>query len=69
MRTSRILLAALSIALLTVACSSDPVGVVRPSQKPALDGVGVSGSGNSVAGDTVLTSSPERGAGFNGSGN
>lgn len=67
MRTTRILLAALSLALVA-ACSSEPVGVVRPAQKPAPS-AGFVGTGNAVAGDTVPTSSPERGAGFNGSGN
>lgn len=68
MRTTRFLLAALSLALFTAACSSEPVGVVHSNQRPAL-GVGFVGTGNAVAGDTVSTSSPERGAGFNGSGN
>lgn len=69
MRTTRILLAALSLALV-VACSAEPVGVVRADQKPALDGVGVSGSGNSAGTDSTGVHSAERcGIGLCGSGN
>ena len=70
MRTTRILLAALSLALLTAACSSEPVGVVRPSDKPALDGAGFTGSGNSAGTDSTGVFSAERcGIGLCGSGN
>lgn len=65
MRTSRILLAALSLALVA-ACTAEPVGVARSDEKPAF-GAGFNGSGNAVAGDTTVAT--ERGAGFNGSGN
>ena len=65
MRTSRLLLAALSLALVA-ACSSEPMGVTRPAEKSAL-GVGFVGTGNAVAGDTTVATG--RGAGFNGSGN
>jgi hypothetical protein len=69
MRTARILLAALSLALVA-ACTAEPVGVVRPSQKPALDGVGVSGSGNSAGTDSTAVSPVDRGGvGVSGSGN
>jgi hypothetical protein len=67
MRTTRILLAALSIVLVA-ACTAEPVAVVRPDTKPAF-GAGFNGSGNAVAGDTTSVTTPERGAGFNGSGN
>jgi hypothetical protein len=65
MRTSRILLAVLSLALVG-ACTGQPVGVVRPDENPAL-GAGFNGSGNAIAGDSTFAM--ERGAGFNGSGN
>lgn len=65
MRTSRTLLVVLSVALVA-ACSSEPVGVARPDEKPAL-GVGFVGTGNAVAGDTTTATS--RGVGFVGTGN
>jgi hypothetical protein len=69
MRTARILLAALSLALVA-ACTAEPVGVVRPSQKPALDGAGFNGSGNSAGSDSTVVLSAERcGIGLCGSGN
>ena len=67
MRTTRILLATLSLALVA-ACSAEPVAVVESDPKPAF-GAGFNGSGNAVAGDTTSVTTPERGAGFNGSGN
>lgn len=66
MRTTRILLAALSLALVA-ACTAEPTATVQPDAKPSLDGTGWSGSGNSAPTDS--TSKFERGAGFNGSGN
>ena len=66
MRTTRILLAALSLAVVA-ACTAEPTAVV-PGKNPAFDGAGFNGSGNAVASDTTSTI-PERGAGFNGSGN
>lgn len=68
MRATRILLAALSLALVA-ACTAEPVAVVRPDKKPAFDGAGFNGSGNAVTGDTTSVTTPERGPGFNGSGN
>lgn len=68
MRTTRILLAALSVALVA-ACTSEPVGVVRSATEPALYGAGWNGSGNSIVTDTTVIAPLERGAGWNGSGN
>jgi len=66
MRTTRIFLAALSLALVA-ACTAEPVAVVRPVDRPAFDGVGVSGSGNSAPTDTTTVTN--RGVGFVGTGN
>jgi hypothetical protein len=66
MRTTRILLAALSLTLVA-ACTAEPVAVVRPVDTPAFDGVGVSGSGNSTSTDTTTVTN--RGVGFVGTGN
>jgi hypothetical protein len=66
MRTTRILLAALSLALVA-ACTAEPVAVVRPDKKPAFDGAGFNGSGNSTPTDTTTVTS--RGVGFVGTGN
>lgn len=64
MRTSRILLAALVVAL--AACTAGSDTLVQPDSKPSLDGSGWSGSGNSIMSDT---SSLGRGSGWSGSGN
>lgn len=66
MRTTRILLAALSVALVA-ACTAEPVTLVQPDSKPSLDGSGWSGSGNSTSPDTL--SAVGRGSGWTGSGN
>ena len=66
MRTTRILLAALSLALVA-ACTTEPVAPVQPGAKPSLDGTGWTGSGSSVTTDTTTVTS--RGVGFVGTGN
>ncbi|HEV2148309.1 MAG TPA: hypothetical protein VGR37_12970 [Longimicrobiaceae bacterium] len=68
MRTTRILLAALALALFS-ACSAEQGGPVSPA-RPAFDGVGLDGSGNSIGADTTSTTLSERcGIGTCGSGN
>ena len=66
MRTTRILLAALSL-MLAAACSTD-VTPVSPTGK-AVRGTGFSGSGNSVATDSTSTMLERCGTGFCGTGN
>jgi hypothetical protein len=65
MRTSRLLLAALFLALVA-ACTEGSDTLVQPDSKPSLSGSGWSGSGNSVMSDT---SAFGRGSGWSGSGN
>jgi hypothetical protein len=67
MRTTRILLAALSLALVA-ACTAEPVGVVPSDEKPAM-GVGFVGTGNSAGADSTTIAPVERGVGVSGSGN
>lgn len=66
MRTTRILLAALSLALVA-ACTAESVTLVQPNSKPSMDGTGWTGSGNSTPTDTTTATS--RGVGFVGTGN
>jgi hypothetical protein len=69
MRTSRILLTALSLALLA-ACTAEPAAVVGPGEKPALDGAGFGASGKATGTDSTVVSTMDWcGAGFCGSGN
>lgn len=65
MRTTRLLLAALSLAFVA-ACTAESVTPVQPASDPSLDGSGWSGSGNSTTADT---SAVGRGSGWSGSGN
>jgi hypothetical protein len=67
MRTTRVLLAALAFVLVS-ACSADPAGTLSPTH-PSRDGVGVSGSGNSVGADSTFVAESDRGTGWTGSGN
>lgn len=67
MRATRILLAALAVALVA-ACAGEPTAAVQSKERPSFDGAGVSGSGTVVQSDTTEIS-PERGSGFSGSGN
>lgn len=66
MRTTRILLAALSLALVA-ACTAESATLVQPDSEPSLDGSGWTGSGNSTSPDTA--SAVGRGSGWTGSGN
>lgn len=66
MRTTRTLLAALSLALVA-ACAAEPVTLVQPDAGPSLDGSGWTGTETSTPTDSATVGS--RGVGFVGSGN